>query len=176
MDRKHLPAVLFIMLFSLFVIWIVSGGRSGSKTVSGFPLPAINIATAAGKEQIRTDRVRPVIIMCFSSSCEHCAYELNIIDKSPGMFSGTRLYLVTSENNYLANGKYNKWKTILADTNIKFCIADKKEFESKIESVRTPSFYFFTKDGYLTDKIYGEAKKDRIWKGIENARRRAEKR
>lgn len=169
MEKKHLPAFLFILIFSLLVIWLISDDHSNNKVITGFTLPFLDITTLEGKEQIRSDKIHLVTILCFSSACEHCTYELSVIENSPDIFTGSLLYLITSETNYFKSGKHKKWKAIASNSNIKFCIVERNEFESKIESQKTPSFYFFNKDGKLVDKIYGEASTRRIVEGIKLA-------
>jgi thioredoxin-related protein len=116
-----------------------------------------------------TIRNRPLMIIYFKPDCPHCEYELDLINKRFIEFSGFDLHFITTDNKFIRDSVYSKWNNLKRSRYVIFASINENEYRDKFGIMVTPVFYFFNSSGYLTEKIIGEIKFDRLIESIKNA-------
>lgn len=133
----------------------------------GSQLPRIEYMDPEGMQKLeRTDRL--IIIVYFSSKCNHCQYQLQLFEEHTSKFNKLDVYFFTSEEQFFEDSSAANWRNLNSNKNIIFGIVNKKNFEEQFGSLSKPSLFFFTSKGILKEKILGEVKMDKILKTIKS--------
>ncbi|MBD3386444.1 redoxin domain-containing protein [candidate division KSB1 bacterium] len=101
------------------------------------------------------------IVMFFNTACEHCVYQLELLNANIETIAPAKLYLMTPEENYQQHEKFTKWKHLNTSGRVIWGTTRLKTIKQHFGNPATPSFYIF-QDGRLKTKFYGEVKLERL--------------
>ena len=167
--KKKIIAVSFMVIFIGVVIGIVIQGTKPEILPIGSKLPLITYISLNGYDTLKTDYQYKILVLFFSKECSHCKYELGILNEKLYKLDGTAIYLFTADDSYLKSEEIKTNEALLSNRNVKYGIVNKENFDATFGSLVTPSLYFFSKDGILTEKIKGETKIERIIKELKKS-------
>ena len=102
------------------------------------------------------------MIIWFHPECEHCRYQLHVINSNINLFRDVRFLFITDEKNFFVKKYKNEWPALVKSSNTFFGIIEKSRFTDEYGPVITPSLLFFNKNGLLKEKILGEVKIEKI--------------
>lgn len=160
--RNKIVAFVFISLFIISVVWIVTQGTKSEILPIGSKLPKITYKSLNGYDTLKTDNQSKILVLFFSKECPHCKYELSTLNKNLDMLEGTTIYLFTTEESYLSSEDIKLNEVLLLSSKAIYGIVKEEGFKESFGSLLKPSLYFFSKDGILTEEIKGETKIERI--------------
>jgi len=164
--KKKLTVILSFLLLVSSIAWLIVEGTKPETLPIGSKLPRINCLTFGGNKTIISDSLNKTLIIFFSKDCPHCKYELSVLDENIEKIDDTKIYLITTNKDYLQSEDIKVYNALLQNANVIFGIVDKDEYNTKYGSNVTPTLYFFNKAGNLSAKIKGETKWERILKEL----------
>ncbi len=144
---------------------IVEGTKPETLPI-GSKLPIINCLTLGGNKTISADSLNKTLVMFFSKDCPHCKYELTVLNENIEKITGTKIYIITTDKDYLQSEYIKEYKNLLENASVTIGIVNKEEYHKKFGTLITPSLYFFDKVAKLIAKIKGETKIERILKEL----------
>lgn len=160
MTQRILSFIFIILILSLLFWLLFLGARDEILPVNS-ALPNIEFSTLNNVQKLKKQG-EPLIIVYFSTSCEHCRYQLGAFDEHLSELSGTDLYLFTSESSFFSDSLAMHWQNLWKEKNATFGIVEAENFKNTFGSTLTPSLFFFNAQGKLKKKIHGELKPQRI--------------
>jgi thioredoxin-related protein len=158
---RKLYTLVFTFLISGLTIFLLSRVFKKEGMSVGADLPVLEIQIEHG-QSIINQKKEPLLIVYFSTSCEHCRYQLNVFNLHIKEFKNIELYFLTSESDFFAKSSGRKWEELSNAANATFGIIEKDTFRELFGSAITPSLFFFDAQGKLKDKIRGEVKLQKI--------------
>lgn len=164
--KKKINTTISILLLFSGIAWLVLNGTETKVLQNGNKLPSINFITTIGNVKLESDKANKTLVIYFSKDCSHCKYELELLNKNIDMITTTKIYLFTTDIEYLQSAEIKVNAALLKSTNVTYGIVNKEEFINNFGSTVTPSLFFFNKSGKLTAKIMGETKWERILKEL----------
>jgi hypothetical protein len=111
-----------------------------------------------GTSKIIADSGKATVIVWFHPDCEHCIYQLDIINYNLSLFNETKFYFLTDEIIFPQKRHLGKWTTLTSANNVQFGIIRLDIFKKYFGSVVKPSTFIFDQRGKLINKILGEVK------------------
>jgi hypothetical protein len=115
-----------------------------------------------GQENISFDTHHSTVIVWFHPECDHCRYQLDVINNNIRRLRTARFLFITAEKDFFRK-KFNfAWPDLVESPYVLFGIIDKSKFIDEFGPVITPSLLFFNRSGELKEKLYGEVKVDKI--------------
>ena len=162
MLKRYLIIIIInivIISFVGFQIFKNKGNCAWSKLL----LSNLKYSERAGSKYMSSEGQKAIVIY-FSLGCEHCIYQLNVIEKNISKLQDTKIYLITTDINLFTGNFLTKYKTLTNSKSVTFGIVDLKSFQSICKVIRTPTIFFFNKSGKYYTKISGEARIDIIVK------------
>jgi thioredoxin-related protein len=163
MSKKAYLLILVLVVFVAAII-LIANITQGEVLPLGSRLPDIQYRSSTTSHKLRADTGRPLLVMFFSRNCRHCIDELDKFNANVGRFSKTNLVFLTSDEGFEEDAMRNKWR-ILFDTtrkNIQLGSIREEMAKERFGVTGTPAFFAFEKNGVLVDRIFGEAKLDRL--------------
>jgi hypothetical protein len=128
----------------------------------GSSVPTIPFIDHMGNiKELKNEEVLFVIIF-FNLECEHCLYQLNIINEGFDRFNGTRMFFLTNDKNIFRESKLQQWDRLTVSKDVTFGIINRHEFGLVFGKLVLPTVFIFNAMGELVKKIYGEVKLERI--------------
>lgn len=124
----------------------------------GSIMPMITFEDESGTQVLRPDSIHKIIILCFHSDCEHCMYELNVINHNFQKFRNINIYFLTAEEDFNLRDYLNKFPKLNQTDNVKWGYLHNNVFENKLGGFGVPYILIFDKYGMLLNKITGEIK------------------
>ena len=106
---------------------------------------------------------RPIVILLFNSTCEHCQNEILALKKSINYFSGTSLVFISSEP-LLTIKTFSTSFGLSSLPNIHFCKINPEDMYESFGSISFPHFFVYNKDHKLIKEFKGEVKIETIYK------------
>jgi len=160
---KH---VLFVIICSVLglLVWILIRASSEEVLALESPLPKLTFIDKMGNTEIIYQQGRMVLVLYFHRTCDHCQYQLEVLNTHCKDLSGLKIYLFTSEQNFFQEPI--KWGRLQNAENITFGIVNKNRFYKNFGTLVTPSIFIFDQAGSLTEKIHGEIKFEALLKEI----------
>jgi hypothetical protein len=122
----------------------------------------ITIEGEMGKEIIYHDSTRVTLIIWFHPKCEHCRYQLHVINSNINAFRDVRLLFITDEKTFFLKKYTTEWPVLVKSSHTVFGIIDKSRFIDEYGPVITPTLLLFNKNGLLKEKLLGEVKIEKI--------------
>jgi hypothetical protein len=98
------------------------------------------------------------IVMFFNTGCEHCVYQLELLNDNLDAFAQAQLYLLTSNEKV---DEFSKWKHLNASERVTWGTVSLETIKTNFGKPATPSFYIF-RNRQLKTKFYGEVKLERL--------------
>ena len=158
----------FIIIFTaIFLILHLSFITAKDEVLAiGSSLPTISFVDSMGNtKRLKKEEVLSVIIY-FDLECEHCFYQLNIINEGFDRFNGIRMYFLTNDKNLFRESKLQQWERLTVSKDVTFGIININEFGSGFGKLVLPSVFIFNAMGKLIKKIYGEVKLEKLLREI----------
>lgn len=160
--RKRVLAGVFLSSFFALTGWLIFVAFKAENFPLGSPLPALHYRTEAGRETLQSHDILKLMLVHFHSECEHCQYELELFDQNLPALSGTRIVLLTFEDDFFEKDKKQTWPSLADAANVTWGVVDKGEFVDRFGIGVTPAIFIFDKTDTLRSKIVGEAKLEKI--------------
>jgi len=154
---KHSITIIAILLFSILTAWLFIQAMKPEALPIGSPLPDLQYESISGIESIQSDH-RPFIVLWFHEDCEHCIYQLKLLEKHIGDFKGFNLYLLTSDKSFVPKRRERLYPRLSSEYAVHWGFMANSHFKRLFGSTARPSMYFFDRDGKLVQKITGEMK------------------
>jgi hypothetical protein len=148
--------IVFFCLGSTFFFVFLT--QNTEKFTEGSAMPVITYNGNVGKKVIEKDSTQTTVIIWFHPDCEHCLYQLDIINKNFLSFHDAEFFFFTDDEIFPEARHLGRWPNLTSADNVRFGIIERFTFENYFGSVMMPSFYIFNKKGKLTKKIFGEIK------------------
>jgi len=153
------------------VFALIIGLTMGKLLVMALTPPVLPIGAGAPQFEFRDyrDETRVFqsrdfeIVMFFTTGCEHCIYQLDLLNDNLENFAQAKLYLLTPEKNI----EFSKWKYLNKSPGVIWGTVSMKTIKTHFGSPATPSFYIF-RNGRLKSKFYGEVKLERLLEQLKN--------
>ncbi|MFO7890536.1 MAG: hypothetical protein R6V04_09385 [bacterium] len=155
---KRILLSVFVLLVLCLVIRVLIIGLQPEVLPVGSIMPTITFEDKLGSQVLKTDSVHKTMIVCFNSDCEHCMYELNVINDNYQKFKNINIYLLTAEENFNTRDYLNKFTRFKKANNVKWGSINNNEFKNKLGGFGVPYILIFDKYGVLLNKITGEIK------------------
>ena len=124
----------------------------------GHTIPAMKYLTRDGLRILAADSSRLLVVVYFNRKCEHCVYQLDLLDKNINLFADKKFIFLTSELKFLAEGSERQWGQLSIQQNCSFGVVYSNEFLKAFGTITTPSIYIFKNQGILLFKFNGEIK------------------
>ena len=161
MSRYSIIGTVLIIAFSLFVVFLTQV-RKMEKYPMGSKMPKISFEGIMGKDSIVSDSSRLTIIFWFHPDCEHCRYQLTILNTNMQNLLHTRFFLLTDERKCFNKVYLKSWPSLHTSQNVFLGVIDKDRFADEFGPVVNPSMFVFDQSGVLREKLYGEVKFEKI--------------
>lgn len=124
----------------------------------GAHMPALAFASPAGTDTLRPSPAKTTLIMLFSKRCPHCLYELDLFEKHIDQFACARIYLATTDRDFIPGVDHLRWPALSRAENFHWVCLDEKQYARHFGAAISPSFFIFDNEGTLREKIRGEIK------------------
>ncbi len=163
---KRFGALFFLMLFVIVIIWLFIEGLKPETLPIGSRIPKINYTDINGTKQLEQDNKIYTLIVYFSEKCEHCQFELNELSNNIDKMEKVKVYLFTSNKEYLQSENIKQYSELLHATNVTFGIINYDEYNVLFGGSTIPALYFFNAKGVLYTKKTGRTRYEYINKEI----------
>jgi hypothetical protein len=152
--------VVFLII-SIFLIYAFQAEKA-NRYIGTVNLSDQNFEGEMGQEKIYPDSTRTTVIVWFHPECEHCRYQLDVINNNIRCLLTTRFLFITDERAFFAKKFSIAWPDLVQSSHAIFGIIDKSKFINEFGPVITPSLLFFNHRGILKEKLLGEVKFEKI--------------
>jgi hypothetical protein len=158
MREKHffLFSLIIGSLMILAFFWME--GERKEVLNPGHPLPVMKYLTRDGVQILAVDSSRFLMIMYFNRKCEHCLYQLDLLEKNIDLFPNQKFIFLTSEVKFLSEGNEKQWSTLSTRQNCTFGIVPGNDFLNAFGTIGTPAIFIFNSQGILLFRFNGEIK------------------
>jgi peroxiredoxin len=162
---------LILILLTLILLLHISFRTAENRVLAiGSSPPSITFIDRSGNTKELKKEKALFVIIYFHLECEHCRYQLNLINKGFDRFNGTRMFFFTNDKNLFQENKLQKWEKLIVSEDVTFGITNRNEFGLGFGKLVLPSVFIFNATGELVKKIYGEVKLEKLLKEIYLAR------
>ena len=158
---KKVGFYLVCFIAGLLTVLILNT-QNTEKLAPGANLPLLSYEGKMGEVKIERDSTKTTVIIWFHPECEHCLYQLHVINKHLFAFSEARFFFFTDDYKFPQDRHLGKWTNLTSSENVRFGIIDKGMFTSHFGPVVKPSLFIFNRKGKLTNKMFGEVKKEKL--------------
>jgi peroxiredoxin len=134
----------------------------------GTMLPILTFEGEMGKEYIENDAKKSTIIVWFHPDCEHCLYQLTLINDHIHLLEKVKFFFLTAEKKFPAVHHLGLWPRLTAAENVRFGILEEERFMTSFGQVVTPTMFVFNRQGKLEEKLFGEVKIEKIKRLIDD--------
>jgi hypothetical protein len=131
-------------------------------------LPDLTYEGKMGTELIERDSTKNTVVVWFHPDCEHCIYQLSLINDHIQLLGGARFFFLTAAKNFPASIHLGLWPALTSAEQVRFGILDEEKFTASFGRVVTPTIFIFNRQGRLKEKLFGEVKIDKIKNLITN--------
>ena len=155
---------LVVLIFVAIVIFLVYVFHAKKEDVfkDNYVLSEVRYEGIMGKDSIINDPTRPTVIVWFHPECEHCRYQLDVLNKNIRQLGDARFFFITAERDYFQKNFSIAWPDLVQSPHVSFGIIEKSRFINEFGPVVTPSLLLFNHGGILKEKLYGEVKVEKI--------------
>jgi hypothetical protein len=105
---------------------------------------------------LKADTTRFLMVVLAKMSCEHCLYELDVIDKNMHTFKDVKVIILITDKMVHTEDATNRWPKLRSSNNVTFGSIDWNEARTGFGKINFPSFLFYDSDGVLKNIITGE--------------------
>ena len=141
---------------------LILNTQNTEELTQGSNLPLLSYEGNMGEVKIEKDSTKSTVIIWFHPDCEHCLYQLHIIDQDLSVFNQTRFFFFTDDKKFPSDRHLGKWTNLTSTTNVRFGIIDQGLFSDHFGPVVKPSLFIFNREGKLTNKVFGEVKTEKL--------------
>jgi thioredoxin-related protein len=163
--NKKIKISLMIGFVILGTVLAITLGTQKEILPIGAALPKLKYVSLNDSGYISI-KDKPLIIMFFKPDCPHCEYELELMNTRYNEIKGVDIYCITTEKKFIQDTVSSKWNNLFRMENAVFSSVNEEEYKNKLGINVTPVFYFFNREGKLTNKIIGETKFERLLESI----------
>jgi peroxiredoxin len=151
----------FVMMFLLQVQF-----KSGDTLHPGSPLPGVKYYNRNGFQFLVADSTKPLIVLYFHPDCEHCIYQLEMIEKNIDRFDSENLIFLTYANRFFADNRDQRWSLLAIHNNYTFGIVNENEFVKSFGTIYKPAIFIFNRKGILCSRFYGEVRIEKLLEAL----------
>ncbi len=166
MRTKQVIMSIFSGLLIIFMIWLIREALRPQVLPLGSLLPKAAYEICEGRDTLRIIPHRSQVLMLFHTRCPHCMYQLEVLESNAEAFSGRRLFLVTTEENFSLCYGPLQWPKFACAQHVVWAYISESEFKRHFGRAISPSIFIFDESGILRQKIRGEVKLDKILAGL----------
>jgi thioredoxin-related protein len=160
---KKILSLFFMAVILGLVIWLLWQAAKEETLPVGASLPVIAFTGKNGvQKKIEPKNGRRTIVVYFSTTCEHCRYQLKAFNDHIEKLVETDIFFLTPEPYFFRDSLSGKWEHLNDVSYVQFGIIAKKNFEKSFGAAVTPSLFFFNVYGRLKEKVRGELKPQKI--------------
>lgn len=141
---------------------LILNTQNAEKLAQGANLPLLSYEGNMGEVKIERDSTKKTVIIWFHPDCEHCLYQLHVIDQHLIAFTAARFFFLTDDYKFPQDRHLGKWPNLTSSENVRFGIINQGLFNSHFGPVVKPSIFIFNREGKLTNKVFGEVKKEKL--------------
>jgi thiol-disulfide isomerase/thioredoxin len=123
---------------------------------AGQPLPQIAFRDAGNVVRSTDPRSKGALVIFFHPLCEHCAYELAMLDSAAGKFEKRKVYMLTTDDSLFTRGIARRWPHLASIPSVTWGIVAKNDFTAKFGTLVTPTAFLFDSSGKFVRRIKGE--------------------
>jgi thioredoxin-related protein len=153
-----------ILLIFILLLFFLLRTANHEELAIGSQLPELSFVDLAGDIRAVTRDSKMILIVYVQSHCEHCQYQLHVLNNYCKQLRGVRLYILTSDKNMFK--EENKWERLMSAENVIVGSVDKSHFYQRFRTLIIPSIFIFDSSGKLAGKIYGEVKPQKLLRDI----------
>ena len=164
---KRSLTIIIILLFSILTAWLFIQAMQPEALPIGSPLPDIQYESSTGIESIRSHD-SPLMVVWFHEDCDHCVYQLKLIEKHLENFKGIDLYLLTSDKSFIPKRRERLYPRLSSEYAVHWGFMANTHFKKLFGSTARPAIFFFNRNKKLYHKIKGEMKISGIMKIIDS--------
>lgn len=157
---KYLVVLIFVAVV-IFLVYVFHAKKEDAFK-DNYILSEVRYEGIMGKDSIINDPTRPTVIVWFHPECEHCRYQLDVLNKNIRQLGDARFFFITAERDYFHKNFSIAWPDLVQSQHVLFGIIDKSRFINEFGPVVTPSLLLFNHGGVLKEKLYGEVKVEKI--------------
>lgn len=169
---KRFLTITTILFLSFLTAWFFIQAMKPETLPVGSTLPDLQYESSTGIESIHPDH-RPFIVLWFHEDCDHCIYQMKLLDKYIDELKGIHLYLLTSDRSFIINRRERLYPRLSSEYSVHWGFMTNSHFKKLFGSTARPTMYFFDREGYFFQKITGEMKISGILKIIDSMRLQA---
>jgi len=140
------------------IILLILFTKKTEKFNEGSAMPVLAYEGNMGKKVIERDSIKTTVIIWFHPDCQHCLYQLDIINRNFFSFHEVKFFFLTDDLIFPEDRHLGKWPNLTSADNVQFGIVGQSVFEHHFGSVVKPSIFIFNEKGKLTKKVFGEVK------------------
>jgi hypothetical protein len=154
--------IFFIIIITGILLIYAFQADKTDQTEDTLIFSELTIEGQMGKEKISQDSTCSTIIFWFHPECEHCRYQLDVINNNLDKLQGIRLLFITEDKSFFSKKYSIKWPDLVGSSKVLFGIIEKSRFTNEFGPVITPSLLFFNHQGILKERLIGEVKIQKI--------------
>jgi hypothetical protein len=124
--------------------------------IPGQALPRIAFRDASNAVQSTDPSLNGALVIFFHPLCQHCAYELAMLDSAAGTFGSRTIYLLTTDDSLFTRGVARRWPHLASAPLVKWGIVAGGDFTAKFGTLVTPTAFLFDSSGRFVRRIKGE--------------------
>ncbi len=157
---KYLVALIFVAIV-IFLVYVFHAKKE-DVFKENYILSKVRYEGIMGKDSIISNPTRHTVIIWFHPECEHCRYQLDVLNTNIRQLGDARFFFITDERDYFRKNFSIAWPDLVQSPHVSFGIIEKSRFINEFGPVVTPSLLFFNYGGVLKEKLYGEVKVEKI--------------
>lgn len=154
-------AITIIFVFVLFMVYSIIEKQTAKREIQikiqSVPFD-VNLFTL-DSTSFSFPIAKPVVLVLFNSSCEHCQYELGQIKESIANFNEVDLVFLSSESIATIKQVAEAFDSV---SNVNFVKINPEDFYKNFGTVRFPTILIYNTAGKLLKEFKGETKIEAI--------------
>ena len=166
---KRLNSIFFLVICLFLLLWLIIQATKEDRLPVGSQLPELTFMAIRGEAVLHSSG-KPLIVVYFSTGCEHCRYQLTVFDRHMTDLRNTNLFFLTSESDFFQVNSGIEWRNLVLSESVVFGVIAENTFSEVFGTTATPSLFFFNDSGILHEKIRGEVKAEKILEIMQNLR------
>ena len=176
MRLKQLLITTFVVIFMSSVIWLIVEAAKPEVLPVDSLIPEIEYTDLFGQHVLTRDYTLNTMVVLFHRKCDHCNYQLKLINDNIEEFINTQIFLLTTEKIFFKSEYIMQWNDLGNANNVHWGTVERDVLKKRFGSTVMPSIFFFDKGGALYNKIRGEVKLLKILSILRNHCKKSERR
>ena len=162
MKVKRIISLLFFVVILAAFGWLLHEALRPEVLPAGSELPELEYLTQNGKNHLKPDSCRVMLVLLFHPNCEHCENQLNQFNDHFLQIERLNIVLLTTDQNFFVKDQSKTWPVLSQANNVSWGIVKRNHFKELFGSFAYPTSYIFNQSGILSHKIRGEIKIEKL--------------